>query len=217
MVMDRIGADKSADTLIYVHDPMCSWCWGFRPTLEALLERLPASIGMTRLLGGLAPDSEQPMPAELQERLQQTWHRIQQRIPGTRFNFAFWTQCQPRRSTWRACRAVIAARALQPAYEDTMIAAIQHAYYLEARNPADTETLVALAAQIGLDPERFAARLDHAETQAVLDEEMAMARQMGADSFPSLRLRTGGQIWPVPVDYRSSDAMLETIAALRSE
>ena len=25
-------------TLIYVHDPMCSWCWGFRPTFERLCE-----------------------------------------------------------------------------------------------------------------------------------------------------------------------------------
>ncbi|MFT6977114.1 MAG: putative protein-disulfide isomerase, partial [Shewanella psychromarinicola] len=23
-------------TLYYVHDPMCSWCWGYRPTWDTL-------------------------------------------------------------------------------------------------------------------------------------------------------------------------------------
>ncbi|MDF4306582.1 DsbA family protein, partial [Vibrio parahaemolyticus] len=22
--------------LYYVHDPMCSWCWGYKPTIEKL-------------------------------------------------------------------------------------------------------------------------------------------------------------------------------------
>ena len=32
-----------------------------------------------------------------------------------------------------------------------MISAIQHAYYLQARNPSNADTLIALAAEIGLD------------------------------------------------------------------
>ncbi|MGB5741033.1 MAG: DsbA family protein, partial [Sedimenticolaceae bacterium] len=94
----------TACQLIYIHDPMCSWCWGFRPTFEQLCASLPRHVAVRRLLGGLAPDSDQPMPADMQMRLQQTWRRIQQRIPGTRFNFDFWRVCDPRRSTWPACR-----------------------------------------------------------------------------------------------------------------
>lgn len=200
--------------LIYIHDPMCSWCWGFRPTFEQLCARLPACIGVTRLLGGLAPDSELPMPAAMQASLQETWRRIQQRIPGTRFNFDFWRACQPRRSTWPACRAVIAARTLDPSLEDPMVLAIQHAYYLEARNPSEVTTLTRLAEGLGLDGAAFAALLNAAPTQAMLAQEIALARQIGADSFPSLRLRNGHSYWPVPVNYTEVEAMLETIQAL---
>ena len=42
--------------LYYVHDPMCSWCWGFRPTWLALQDQLPEGVRVQRLLGGLAPD-----------------------------------------------------------------------------------------------------------------------------------------------------------------
>ena len=52
-------------TLIYVHDPMCSWCWGFRPTFERLCDALSGEATVMRLLGGLAADSDQHMPAEM--------------------------------------------------------------------------------------------------------------------------------------------------------
>lgn len=200
--------------LVYVHDPMCSWCWGFRPAFERLCAGLPAGVGVSWLLGGLAPDSDQPMPIELQVHLQNTWRRIQQRIPGTRFNFDFWRDCRPRRSTWPACRAVIAARMLDPSLGVAMVQAIQHAYYLEARNPSDSETLVALAVQLGLPGDRFAGLLDAPQTREALEQEIAQARRINADSFPSLRLRIGQTHWPVPVHYTETEPMLEAIRAL---
>ena len=200
--------------LIYVHDPMCSWCWGFRPTFTDLCRQLPARVKVARLLGGLAPDSDQAMPAELQSKLQDAWRRIQTRIPGTRFNFDFWDHCKPRRSTWPACRAVIVARQTDHSLEDPMIQAIQQAYYLDARNPSDTDTLVSLASQLGLDGADFASRLHTAETRVLLEQEIAQARRIGADSFPSLRLQIGDSFFPVPVDYTQVEPMLESIQAL---
>ncbi|MCB1725426.1 MAG: DsbA family protein [Gammaproteobacteria bacterium] len=200
--------------LIYIHDPMCSWCWGFRPTFECLCDSLPEGVGVRRLLGGLAPDSDRPMPDELRTRLQATWRRIAERIPGTRFNHDFWHDCQPRRSTWPACRAVIAARHQDAQGESAMIDAIQRAYYLDARNPSDDDTLISLAHGIGLDRTRFAGELHAAETQAELDAEMAETRRIGADSFPSLRLRIGAAYWPVAVHYTDPAPMLETLQDL---
>lgn len=203
-----------ANRLYYVHDPMCSWCWGFRPALEALIAGLPQEIEVERLLGGLAPDSQEPMPSSMREQLQQTWRRIQERIPGTRFNFDFWTLCSPRRSTWLACRAVIAARRQDPAFDLAMTDAIQRAYYLDARNPSDAETLIALAGEIGADRMAFARDLDAPETHRALAQEMAQARGMGVDSFPALVLACSAGRWRIPVEYTDPAAMLETIGLI---
>ena len=205
----------SHPVLYYVHDPMCSWCWGFRPALSQLLSELPTHIRVSRLLGGLAPDSEQPMPREMQERLQDTWRRIQRRIPGTEFNFAFWERCRPRRSTYPACRAVIAARSLPAELEEPMVLAIQRAYYTRALNPSDEDTLLQLAVELGLPRAAFASRLRDETTERQLQHEIAQARSMGADSFPSLLLQTSEHSrWPVAVDYDDASSMLETIRML---
>jgi putative protein-disulfide isomerase len=95
-----------------------------------------------------------------------------------------------------------------------MIEAIQRAYYLEARNPSDADTLVSLAMELGLDGAQFADRLDAAQTRDSLEQDIRQARRIGADSFPSLRLQTGDSYWPVPVDYTDAGTMLDTIHAL---
>jgi len=201
-------------TLYYVHDPMCSWCWAFRPTWERIVAALPAGIEVRRLLGGLAPDTDQPMPAALRDQLQATWRRIEQVVPGTRFNFAFWSDCAPRRATYPACRAVVAAGLQGEQHGEAMIRAIQHAYYLEARNPSDTATLVALAAELGLDPERFAADLGAAATQAEVERQIAQGRAMGADSFPSLVLATPVETHLLAHDYNDPAPVLRQIERL---
>jgi putative protein-disulfide isomerase len=198
--------------LYYVHDPMCSWCWGFERTRKQLFDRLAIEgIEVVRLLGGLAPDSDEPMTQEMRDYLQQTWRRIRQRIPGTEFNFDFWTLCEPRRSTWPACRAVIAAREQGGEYDERMTRAIQEAYYLQARNPSEQPVLVGLAGELGLDTGRFVRRLNAPETQSQLDDEMQQGRAMNATSFPGLVLEIDGACWPVPVDYTNSRTILDTL------
>lgn len=198
--------------LYYVHDPMCSWCWGFRPMLDLLIQALPEDIALQRLLGGLAPDTDEPMPTAMRTQLEATWRRIQETVPGTPFNFEFWRRVTPQRSTWPACRAVIAARRLEPTLEPAMILAIQQAYYLEAQNPSDKAVLIDLAERIGLPRPGFAALLNADDTADRLADEIAAARAMGADHFPSLRLAVDGRISSVPLNYRDPTPMLDAIA-----
>ncbi|MCA9001280.1 MAG: DsbA family protein, partial [Planctomycetes bacterium] len=147
--------------LLYVVDPMCSWCYGFAPVLDAVRGKLRADVSMDLVMGGLAPDSDAPMDAETRQYVQQAWRAVeaQTRVP---FNHDFWTECAPRRSTYIACRAVILARA--EAKEWDMLRAIQTAYYREARNPSDASTLVDLAAKLGMDAASFKAHLNAPET-----------------------------------------------------
>jgi len=201
-------------TLYYVHDPMCSWCWGFEPTRARLFAALAGRIPIERLVGGLAPDSAEPMPDAMRQGLQQTWSRIQQTIPGTEFNFDFWTDCAPRRSTYPSNRAVIAARMQSEEFDQPMTARIQHAYYLEARNPSNNETLIELAADIGLDVERFAVDLVDRATQQKLLAEILTSRRLGIDSFPSLAVVSAGNLEHIGLNYTDADAMLDQIEAL---
>lgn len=197
--------------LIYVHDPMCSWCWGFADTYETLVSQLPDDMEVVRLLGGLAPDTNEPMPEAMQQMLQQTWQRIEEMIPGKYFNFDFWTDCTPRRATYPACRGVIAAREQGEQYDPMMTQAIQQAYYQLAKNPSDNETLIELADELGLDKNRFEQVLVANETQQQLLNEIATTRGMEINGFPSLILQHHDRLDSVLLNYTDANAMLHQI------
>jgi putative protein-disulfide isomerase len=197
--------------LIYVHDPMCSWCFGFSKVYQQFTEQLPENIEVIRLLGGLAPDTDKIMPESTRQMVQQNWRRIEQLIPGVEFNYDFWTKCQPRRATYPACRAVIAAREQGDEFDDSMTRQIQQAYYRQARNPSDNETLIELAGEIGLDQGRFSEQLVADQTQQRLLDEIATARSIGISGFPSLVLQNDDEFESLLVHYTDADAIFRQI------
>ncbi|WP_153914780.1 DsbA family protein [Shewanella sp. TC10] len=197
--------------LIYVYDPMCSWCWGYKPTWLALQQQLNEQIPSLKIdyrLGGLAPDSDVAMPQDMQQFLSQTWHKISAQL-GTEFNHAFWQECQPRRSTYPACRACLIAREF--GLEQAMILAIQQAYYLQAKNPSDIDTLIDAAVNIGIDEQAFKARLLSTELNQKFITELHAVHQLPIRGFPSLVLEVNGQAVGVPLDYTNPQTSFDAI------
>jgi len=195
-------------TLFYFHDPMCSWCWGYRPTWQTLQQLLPSSINVEYRVGGLAADSDEPMQADMANAIQSHWCRIESEL-GTEFNYDFWTQCKPRRSTYPACRAVIAAK--QQDKEQEMIQGIQEAYYLRAMNPSNINTLIQIANEQALDVERFEQDVHSSKTEKTLLEQVQLARQWQVPGFPSLMLSIGSALYPIDVNYKDATATMGQI------
>jgi putative protein-disulfide isomerase len=195
--------------LYYVHDPMCSWCWGFQRSWQNLRAALPDNVSVVNVVGGLAPDSDQPMPVEQQKTISGYWEEVSRRT-GAQFNFDFWQQCKPRRSTYPACRAVLAASKQNA--EQAMIDAIAHAYYLRAMNPSDNSTLITLAGELGLDSQQFSEDLVSNDIEDELQRHFTLRRNLGVRSFPSLVLKNGDATTHIAIDYASHLPMLRAIA-----
>ena len=203
--------NSSLPTLYYCHDPMCSWCWALKPTWAKVRAAIDGKVNLRYLLGGLAPDSDLPMGLETQNYVQANWEKIQKTVPGTEFNFDFWRHCEPRRSTYLACRAVICARQQQPRVEEHFVEAIQHAYYLEAKNPSNNDVLIEVAKKLGLGAKQFARDLCSPKVQDILNKEIALSQSLGMTSFPSLKLLSGGVISTIKIDYNNADSIIAQI------
>jgi putative protein-disulfide isomerase len=190
---------------------MCSWCWGFKPTWNIVTKQLKGKIQIISLLGGLAPDSDEDMPLQIRDYVQSNWRRIEEKIPGTKFNYDFWTKCKPRRSTYPACRAVISARIQSPEFEMPMISAIQKCYYLDAQNPSDEHVLVTLAEELGLDANKFLLDLRSEKVSKMLLAEISLAKTMGMSRMPSLSLQNGGELKAITIDFLDPDYIIAQI------
>lgn len=199
---------------------MCSWCWGFRPIwqqTQTLLKEKASDIEIQYVLGGLAPDSDEQMPKELQAAIASYWRRIQEVIPGTKFNHDFWKVCEPRRSTYPSCRAVLAAKRQNPALEDQMIFAIQQAYYLDAKNPSDIAVLVECAESIGLDRQQFTQDIASEKIEAQLQQDIAVYHELadsaGIRGFPSIVVENQLRYHSVNIQYQSVEQLFSEISS----
>ena len=191
---------------------MCSWCWAFKPTWDKVTRAaLLGKVKVDYLLGGLAPDSNQPMPIETREYVKGNWKRIQGMIPDTRFNYDFWTSCEPKRSTYPACRAVICAKQQNPDFENLMIYGIQKSYYLEAQNPSNDDVLIDIAENLGLDIDKFKLDLKSSQVNEILLNEIKLARSMDMNSMPSLVLQINGALKRINIDYLDANYIIKQI------
>ena len=190
---------------------MCSWCWAFKPTWDRVKEELLGQVRVNYLLGGLAPESNQLMPIETRKYVKGNWKRIQEMILGTRFNYDFWTSCEPRRSTYPACRAVICAKQQHPDFENLMIYGIQKSYYLEAQNPSNDDVLINIAESLELDIEKFKMDLKSSQINEILLDEIKLTRSMDINSMPSLALKVNGTIKRIHIDCLDANYIVKQI------
>ena len=195
-------------TLYHVHDPMCSWCYAFKPTLDELRKNLDTNIKIQHVVGGLAKHSDEILPEDMQDKIQNIWFEIEKTV-GTKFNHDFWDKCLPRRSTYLACQATMLAR--YDNKEDEMIEAIQKAYYQNAQNPSDASTLIKLAKKIGMDEKKFEEDLKSEKIENDLQNELNFRRSIHVRAFPSLVLKYKKELYPINIKFNDYKSMLDQI------
>lgn len=100
--------------LWYFADPMCSWCWGFSPVIEAIREQYGDRLKIALMLGGLRPEVSTGMSQSECDEILQHWREVHARS-GQTFSFDGAPVAGFVYDTEPASRAVISVGALDAA------------------------------------------------------------------------------------------------------
>ena len=74
--------------LLYIADPMCSWCWGFSPVIELVRKNFENQLPMQVLMGGLRPGTNEPMGDSMKNEIKEHWKHVHQ-ATGQPFDYSF--------------------------------------------------------------------------------------------------------------------------------
>lgn len=199
--------------LIYVGDPMCSWCWGFAPEIEDLAEDLPVEL----VVGGLRPG---PMAEELGDRLASSlahhWHVVAERT-GQAFDPTF----LDRRDGWvydTEPAAIAVTQMREMSETDTLgyFTDIQLAFYGRGDDVTDTAVLTSLAERYGVDAAEFEASIRTEDSRKRAWADFSKARSWGINGFPAVVGRLeDGRLVLLARGWTPADAIRERIESLR--
>ena len=212
--------------LIFIGDPMCSWCYGFGKEMTALQQRYP-DIPVRIVVGGIRAGATDVLDEAGKRFRLQHWTRVEA-ASGLPFNRdAFRAREGFVYDTEPICRAVVTARRLAP--EADLVAvfrALQHAFYVDGLDTTSGRVLAAVATDalaLQRHDVEMATFLDAWGSQPVVDEtaeDFRTARLWGVTSFPTLALRVDKKLYQVAGGYASAetvaDQIEQTLAAVRA-
>lgn len=182
--------NMKAKSLIYVVDPMCSWCWGFSPVIEEILRRYRDQVTFEVLLGGLRPGNTERFDEPRRAYILSHWHAVHEQT-GQPFNFNFHPQPSFVYDTEPPSRAMMVVRQLAQDKELVFLKSVQEAFYVKNNDVTDAEVLADLASTQGIDRDRFLKRFHDSAIKQSVWQEFDRARQLGVSGFPSLLGQNG--------------------------
>lgn len=188
--------DKSGEhdrEIICVVDPMCSWCWGFSPTIRAIHEAYGDKAPLWLMAGGLRPMNAAPMTEKSKAETRHHWEAVAQ-ASGQPFNFTFFDRQGFVYDTEPACRALVTVRSLKPAAAIPYLEAVHRAFYAENRDVTDAGVLAELAEPMGIDRTAFAEVFPAREMMYQTAGDFYRSQSMGIQGFPTVVLRKGEEM-----------------------
>ena len=171
--------------LVYIADPMCSWCWGFSPAIDAIQARFGTDLPIRLLLGGLRPGTDTEMDASDRADVRTHWEHVRE-ASGQTFDFGFFDRARFVYDTEPASRAVVVMRRRGMDVGLAALKRIQSAFYAENQDVTDGDTLAALAAELGLDAAAFHADFEDESARHETRADFAIAQNAGVRGFPTL-------------------------------
>lgn len=205
--------------LIFVGDPMCSWCYGFGKELTEASHAFP-EVPLQIVVGGIGAGATETMTHAMRDFRLNHWSRVEAAsgLPFNRESFKnlknFVYDTEP------ACRAVVAARMMEPSIDQlSVFRAIQHGFYADGLNITDGSVLADIVAKtmtrlgFSVEADAVLAVWRARETIDATREDFQAARQWGISSFPTLLLQDGNRLYNLNSGYASASELRSRIEA----
>jgi putative protein-disulfide isomerase len=208
------GVNGATDTeLLYVGDPMCSWCWGIAPELERVTERRP-DIPLRIIVGGLRPGPNAVVVGDrMAASLRHHWREVEARS-GQPFAHDLLDGRGWLYDTEPPCRAVVTMRELDESQAWPLFKHLQHLFYAKGVIVSDPEVYVSIISEFDVDLTAFL-EMFHSETSLKQTwRDFATVHRWGIGGFPTLIVRIGERGHVVTRGYTTAERMLESLSTV---
>ena len=164
---------------------MCSWCWGFAPTIKELSKTYKNSAPLAITTGGLHAYDTHTMDNQYKDIIRHHWEDVE-KATSAHFDYSFFNRTDFVLDTEPACRAVVVVRKMENSKALTYYELISQSFYKENQDTTDTDTLKKLAKEIDLDTDEFIELFESDLIKQETLEDFRFTQRVGITGFPTL-------------------------------
>ncbi len=200
--------------IIYVGDPMCSWCWGISNDFEKLIKYYQDDFPPIMLMGGLSPGNTEPMDQKTKDFIRHHWDEVHKRTKQP-FNYDILNEdVEFIYDTEIPSRVVIIYRELYPETTFEFFKAVQKAFYVENKDTNKIDTYLEILEKFPHDIPDFKTKFHDETYKKKAYHDFGIASNMGITGFPTVVLGFNNQLFALAIGYCSFEKMKERLESI---
>lgn len=200
--------------IIYVGDPMCSWCWGISNHLQELKAHYP-QYKFTVVLGGLRPGGGEAWDQRMKDFLKHHWEEVTKRS-GQPFGYTLFDREEFNYDTEPPCRAVMTAKKWLGEDVLAFFEAVSGKFYVESEDPGEKEFYRSVCEQFDIPFDEFVTGFESEEAKYQTHQDFQLNRQWGVKGYPTVLFRAKEELYQINYGYTEFDQMKEVIEKIKS-
>jgi len=204
------------DTILYVYDPMCGWCYGFDPVMEKISGGWADKFQFHTISGGMITGERQGVIApQMATYILNTVPRLEQ-MTGVKFGESFLKALRDGTyyaSSVRPSRAMTVFRSMHPNKAVSFANAMQRKLFFEGKSLNDDATYRELCADFNVDFDSFLKELNAPQSLTAAEEDFALSSQLGVSGFPAVIAVRNGKAQVLTSGYSDANALAKKLEA----
>jgi len=204
------------DTIYYVYDPLCSWCYGFSPVIKKLKNVYQDQIDFQVISGGMqSGERKQPVSA-IRDYLKGAYKNVTERT-GVVFGDKFMTVLEDGNRMLDSIPPSIALSVIKdkkPEEALNFAATIQEAIYYDGMDWNSVEAYYPYLEKYDIDAEDFKMNFEDPVYKEKTLEDFKMAANFGVTGFPSVILKKDDNYYMIAqgfVPFEQLNATIEQV------
>ena len=174
--------------IIYVHDALCGWCYGFSPVIRSIYEHKQSQFDFEVLSGGMML-GQRSGPVGVVAAFVKTAYKMVEQTTGITFGEGFLTQLERGEMIFDSEKPAIALSVFKSYQSGKAILFahdLQDCLYHDGRDLNDDDVYRYLAVNFGLDPDEFIYKMQTEDFKQSAHYDFALARQLEVTGYPAV-------------------------------
>jgi putative protein-disulfide isomerase len=208
---------SAKDTIVYVFDPMCGWCFGFSEVIKKVAHENDETFYFDILSGGMVVGEREGPIGDFADYILGAYPRLE-KLTGVKFGKPYLDQLKTKSiysSSVIPSIAIEVCKELNLKLAIPFASALQAKYYVDGLDLREDTVYVSLAKQFGFNPDQFLTLLKSEEMKTRAFNSFKHVNALGVNGFPAVLAIKNGKWYALSNGYTDYESLKEALEKLK--